>query len=36
VAKPVRTPEEAKANARPEVRAWLYEHEIDWNEIIKP
>ncbi|GAA3435997.1 FAD-dependent oxidoreductase [Kutzneria kofuensis] len=36
VAKPVRTPEEARENARPEVRAWLYEHEIHWNEVIVP
>ena len=36
MARPVRTPEEAKANARPEVRAWLYEHEIHWNEVIEP
>ncbi|EWM13494.1 NAD(P)/FAD-dependent oxidoreductase [Kutzneria sp. 744] len=35
-ARQVRTPEEARDNARPEVRAWLYEHEIHWNEVIKP
>jgi 2-polyprenyl-6-methoxyphenol hydroxylase-like FAD-dependent oxidoreductase len=35
-ARPVRTPEEARENAKPEVRAWLYEHEIHWDEPIVP
>ncbi|QUQ68590.1 FAD-dependent oxidoreductase [Kutzneria sp. CA-103260] len=34
VAKPVRTQEEAADNAKPEVRSWLYEHEIDWEKTI--
>jgi len=34
VAKPVRTQEEATDNAKPEVRGWLYEHEIHWEEAI--
>lgn len=36
MARQIRTPEQAKDNAKPEVRAWLYEHEIHWNEVIKP